>query len=119
MAKRELNQDEQKKKQDYLNNVLTLVESSPDKLNPNEKRLGTKLAEARAAVDKVANEIQTLRNQLQQGEARLRSLELQFENGLGKTTGIAEVLLELHFDSGEDGAASATEETKPAATDAA
>jgi len=114
MSKRELNQDEQKKKQDYLSNVLKLVESSPDKLSPHEKRLGTKLAEARAGVDKVANEIQTLRNQLQQGEARLRSLELQFENGLGKTTGIAEAILDLHFDSGEEVVQPAMAETKPA-----
>lgn len=102
MTEEEKKDQEQKDK--YARTFLNKLDNSPDELTKFEKRLGEKLKEHRSRADQLVQETNQMRDQLKQGEARLRSLELQLESAAGKANGVLETIVELHFmDSEESG----------------
>ena len=91
-----------KKADSYLRELLGTFEKERDKLDPHVRRLILKYQETQAQGDRVTNEIEQLRNQLKQGEARLRSMELQATAVLGKAAGCLEVLVSMKFEEEAD-----------------
>jgi len=93
---------EQGKRDKYAKAFLAKLDNSPDELTKFERRLGAKLQASRAQANQLIHDTNQLRDQIEQGKARLRSMELQLENAAGKTSGILETIIEIHFGSDED-----------------
>jgi chromosome segregation ATPase len=89
---------EQQQKQQYLQTVLSNLGTAPEKLTKDELRLATKYQTEMQRLNQVQGELGQLRDQLRQGEARVRSLELQAADVQGKANGFLEYLTSLKFE---------------------
>lgn len=87
-----------KKAEAYIKRILAASKDSPDSLTKHERRLADKYNASQDRVGKLRNDMQTMQNQIQQGEARLRSMELQVQSEGGKANGLLEALLAIEFD---------------------
>lgn len=87
----------------YAKKVFALLDSEPDKLSDQELSLASKFKTSEDKLFAVRSDIDTIRQQVRQGEARLRSLELQAENEQGRCNGILDVMVDLKFGGVETG----------------
>lgn len=93
--------------QAYLADGMKKLAESPSSLSKTEKRLLTKLKKTSDAAQQVLKDIQNMKGQISQAEARLRSLELQSENHQGAANAFVDELVSLKFDT--DGLEEVTE----------
>jgi len=84
--------------QAYLSDSIKKLTEDPDSLEKNERRLLGKLKKESDAAQQSIKDVQALRNQITQAEARLRSLQLQIENHQGAANAYADELLSLKFE---------------------
>jgi hypothetical protein len=84
--------------QRYAQDVLHKLEKSPEALSSHEKRLAVKYREAANQSSQLNKDIEQLRNQIRQAEARLRSMELQLADSQGKANGLIDFLVSLKFE---------------------
>jgi chromosome segregation ATPase len=84
--------------QTYVNESIKKLTDDPDSLEKNERRLLGKLKKSSDAAQQSVKDVQALRNQITQAEARLRSLQLQIENYQGAANAYADELMSLKFD---------------------
>lgn len=99
-----MNQQTQQQKQQqevdaYIRKVMGALENDPDSLSSIEKQFGTKYATVIQRVRQVEADLTQTREQVRQGEARVRSLELQHQAESGRATGFLETLVSLKFES--------------------
>jgi len=87
-----------KKADTYLRELMQKFEQEKDSLDPYVRRLILKYKEAQGRGDKVLQDLDQLRNQIKQAEARVRSLELQAADIQGKATGFLDVLVSMEFE---------------------
>lgn len=83
---------------EYLKSVLQKMKEDPASLSSTENRLAGKYVHHSESTNSIAQDISQMRNQIQQAEARLRSLELQVERESGKAQNCVEILIEMKFE---------------------
>jgi polyhydroxyalkanoate synthesis regulator phasin len=83
--------------QAYVTEGLKKLAEAPDSLEKNEKRLFGKLKKVSDAAQQAVKDIQGLKGQITQAEARLKSLELQAENYQGAATAYVDELVSAKF----------------------
>jgi len=89
---------EQHAKMEFVKDLLKRFREDPAQFSKHERRLGTKYEATRDSANRTTGELEQLRNQIIQGEARVRSLELQAQAEFGKAEGFLESLVELTYD---------------------
>ena len=100
--------------QRHLSDLVTRAEKLPDSLSRYELRLVTKYKKSADLAQQILKDLQDLDNQIKQGQARFRSMELQAENYQGTVNALVEELMDLKFDSEEPAAQAApATETSP------
>ena len=87
-----------KKADSYLRELLQKFDKDRNSLDPHTRRLIIKYREAQSKGDRLNHELEQLRNQIQQAEARFRSMELQTADAMGKASGLLEVLVSMKFE---------------------
>ena len=87
-----------KKAEVYLKDVMESYDSQKDSLDPIERRLVGKYREAQSTADRVIQDLNQLRAQVKQAEARIRSLELQAADSQGKANGYLDFLVSMKFE---------------------
>lgn len=92
-------QAQQQRIQQYVQKVMADLQSDPDSLTGNERRFGSKYAEVLQRVRQIEGDLTQLREQVRQGEARIRSLELQHQGESGRAGAFLESLVSLKFDT--------------------
>jgi len=85
----------------YITSVLDKFRTDPEKLSKDEKRLAGKYQNEMARLERLNADVGQLRDQIRQGEARLRSLELQTADSQGKTNAFLEYMASLKFEDME------------------
>lgn len=88
---------DQKAANDYVNHVLKTLENDPKSLDKHEKRLGSKYRECMTRMQKISKDISDMRNQIEQAQTRLKSMELSLEQEQGRSNGFIEYLVDLKF----------------------
>jgi hypothetical protein len=91
-----------RKYQEYVNGILQAAETKPDTLTSDEKRIAARHKKEMTRLMNLNGEISQIRDQMRQGEARLRSLELQAADTQGKVSGLLEYMISLKFPEVED-----------------
>lgn len=91
-------QQRQQQMEQYVQDTVKALEKDPNSLNAVEKRFGTKYVQSLQRVRAIEGDLTQLREQIRQGEARVRSLELQHQSETGKTSAYVESLVSLKFD---------------------
>lgn len=81
----------------YLQLFQQRLEKDPASLTPHEKRLGEKFKTVKEEAVQVAKDIDQLRNQIQQAQARLNSAELELQARQGRARGILDAIVELEM----------------------
>jgi chromosome segregation ATPase len=92
----------QKKKEAYVEDFIRKVDKAPEELSKHELRIGTRFRSARENADKIGKDITQIKEQITQGEARLRSMELQVQQEVGKANGFLEAILAFNFDDDDE-----------------
>jgi len=82
----------------YITSVLDKFRTDPEKLSKDEKRLAGKYQNEMTRLERLNADVGQLRDQIRQGEARLRSLELQTADSQGKANAFLEYMASLKFD---------------------
>jgi hypothetical protein len=82
----------------YLRDLLQSFETKRDELDPHTRRLIIKYKEAQAKGEQLTRDIDQMKNQIKQAEARTRTLELQAADTLGKAAGYLEFLVSMKFE---------------------
>lgn len=109
-------QNPQQQRQSYVDSVMKTFADSPDKLNALERQLAEKCARGDSRVGALLTDINSLKSQIEQGQNRLRQLELAVEREQGSVNGFVELLVEAKFGKMEGGPVVAQKkETEPAA----
>lgn len=85
--------------QRYLAELVTRAEKVPDSMGKYELRLVTKYKKMADATQNLLKDLQDLDNQIKQGQARLRSMELQAENCQGSVNMLVEELMDLKLEA--------------------
>ena len=98
LSPQQMQQQRQKQMEEYVQTVVGALEKDPTSLNAVEKRFGTKYVQSLQRVRAIEADLTQLREQIRQGEARVRSLELQHQSETGKTSAYVESLVALKFD---------------------
>ena len=83
----------------YLKDLLKQYETEPKTLDDTTYRMIGKHREAKARAEKIAADLEQLRNQIKQGEARARSLELQLVENHGRADSFIDFLVESKFEA--------------------
>jgi uncharacterized coiled-coil DUF342 family protein len=94
----DIEQAVQQQKQQYVQKTLSEYSSKPEDLSKEERRLCKKYQEEANKLGQLHGEISQLRDQLRQGEARLKSLELQAADSQGRASGLLDYLISSKFD---------------------
>lgn len=85
----------QQAQQRYVDHVMEKFNNNEaEKLSTEERTLAEKCIKAEHRVKKILKDLETLRSQIAQGEARVRSMERALEGEQGRIDGFVEVLLE-------------------------
>jgi len=79
---------------DYIRAVMNTLEKHPDQLDRRTARLAIKYKETTNRLKRCFDDLNGLKNQVEQAQARIRSLELQSENIQGSANTLVEELLE-------------------------
>jgi len=82
----------------YLKSLMKRFEDNPDELNPVERRIIMKIRKSQQQLGQLSQDISQFRDQIKQGEARLRSLELQAKSEEGKIQGWVEFIVDEKFE---------------------
>jgi hypothetical protein len=90
---------DQKIAQSYAQETLNRMDKSPDSLSEQERRLCRKHLKYRSLGMQLQQDVQTLRNQIQQAEATIRSKELQIADLNGKSQMALEMMVSLKFEN--------------------
>ena len=85
----------------YISTVLDKFRTDPEKLSKDEKRLAGRYQNEMAHLERLNADVGQLRDQIRQGEARLRSLELQTADSQGKANAFLEYMSSLKFEDTE------------------
>lgn len=88
---------DRKKARAYIDQLQKDVEENPESLEKMELNLARRMLTLKAKADSSAKQVDTLRNQINQAEARIRSLSLQAQNYIGQSNGFAESLISMKF----------------------
>ena len=86
-----------KKAKEYSDRVLQQYQKDPSKLGTHERRLAEKYLAAMAAADRVDNDCRQLNQQIAQAQARVNSLNLQYNDYTGRAAAFLEYLIALKF----------------------
>lgn len=100
-----------KKAEEYGKKILEQFQKDPSKLGPHETRLAKKYYGAVGEADNADQKINQINDQIYQAQARVRSLELQQKENMGKAAAFLEYILALKFDTDEDVPKKAAEDT--------
>lgn len=84
--------------QAYVQSTLKKMEASPDALTEPERRLCRKYLKYRSIALQLQQDVQTLRNQIEQAEANIRSKELQVADNTGKASMAMEMMISMKFE---------------------
>ena len=84
----------------YIRKVMNALENDPGSLSSTEKQFGSKYAAVVRKVRQIETELTQVREQVRQGEARAKSLELQHQGESGRAAGLLEALVSLKFEAG-------------------
>jgi hypothetical protein len=88
--------------QQQLDRVIKEVLSAKDEdLSKHERRLRAKYLNTNGQVGALKQDIQNSRSQIEQAQARLRSLELQLQAETGRAAGFLESLVSLRLEEDE------------------
>jgi dsDNA-specific endonuclease/ATPase MutS2 len=88
---------DQKQVQEYIDHGMKMLNENPASLEPHEKRLFTKLSKFSQTTQQAMKDAQDLKNQIEQAQARLRSVELQAENSQGSVNAYVDELVAAKF----------------------
>lgn len=91
-------QELQQAKEAYVEEFIRKVDKAPADLSKHELRIGTRFKEARGKADQIGKDITQIKEQITQAEARVRSMELQVQQEVGKANGFLEAILAMAFD---------------------
>jgi chromosome segregation ATPase len=91
-----------KKADSYLRELMQKFEKEKDSLEPYVRRLLLKYKDAQVKGEKVMQDLDQLKSQIKQAEARVRSLELQAADIQGKVTGFLDILVSMQFEKEEE-----------------
>jgi chromosome segregation ATPase len=83
--------------QKYIDGAMKRLDEKPDSLEPYERRLLTKIRKSSGAAQQSMKDVQDLKNQITQAEARLRSVELQAESYQGSVNAYIDEVVSLKF----------------------
>ena len=97
----QLSEQDQEAREMYLQTFLQRLEKDKASLTPHEQRLGEKYLFLKGEADRFRKDCEQLQNQIQQAQARLNSLELQFQATAGRAGGILESIVEIEMMSQE------------------
>ena len=92
----------------YVRQAIQQFLSDPQHLTEHERRLIRKYQKYNQVAQQAAQDAEQLRSQLRQGEARLRTVELQIADAQGKAEGFIEYLISSKFED-----ESSADETMP------
>jgi len=88
---------DQKKAQQYIDEVIKALAENPASLTDEEKRLGHKCVQGEQHIRKLVSTMDEIKKQMEQGQAQLASLKTQLENAQGRVNGFVELLVEAKF----------------------
>lgn len=83
--------------QKYIDGAMKRLDENPESLEPYERRLLAKIRMSSGAAQQAQKDIQDLKNQITQAEARLRSVELQAEGHQGAVSAYIDEVVSLKF----------------------
>jgi len=86
------------KAEEYLRKLHKQFADDPKSLDSWVYQLMVKRQDALDRSGKVSADIQQMRNQIMQADARLRSLELQLQESQGRANGYTDLLITSEFD---------------------
>ncbi len=89
---------DQRKAREYSDKILKQFQKDPSKMGPHERKLAEKYYVAKNASDRIDQEVRQINQQIAQGQARVRSLELQYTEQAGKAAAFMEYIIALKFD---------------------
>lgn len=84
----------QRVQQRYVDNILKTFEEHRDELSVEEARLAEKCIRGEHRIQVILRDIETLKNQVTQAQARIRSMELTLESEQGRINGFVELLVD-------------------------
>lgn len=90
---------DQKMASEYVQKLAAQMKTDPNAVGKMERRALTKAAESKERMNNMTQEIRQLRDTVTQAEARLKSLELQLENEVGKHNGMLDLIVSLKFEA--------------------
>ena len=97
----EPNRPDPKIVQKYIDDAMKRLDENPDSLEKFERRLLSKIRKSSVSAQQSFKDLQDLRNQITQAEARLRSVELQAESYQGQVSAYIDEIVSLKFDLDE------------------
>ena len=83
----------------YIRKMLSALENDPDSLSSTERQFGAKYAAVVQRVRQIESDLNQIKEQVRQGEARAKSLELQHQSESGRAAGLLEALVSLKFEA--------------------
>lgn len=87
-----------KKADAYVRELLQKFEKDRESLDAHTRRLIVKYKEAQQLGDRTLRDLEQMRNQIKQAEARARSIELQVADAQGKAAAMLEILISMKFE---------------------
>lgn len=85
----------------YLRQLMKMSEDNPERLSPTERRIAGKIRLSQQRSTSINQDLSQLRDQITQGEARVRSLELQAKSEEGKIQALLDFVVEEKFEPEE------------------
>ena len=101
-----------RKAEEYGQKILKQFQKDPTKLGPHEARLARKYHESSSEADSIDQTVRQINGQVHQAQARVRSLELQYNEQIGKAAAFLEYIIALKFDGDNGTASQPKKETK-------
>lgn len=92
-----LQQQQQEQGQAYVDSVMKSFRDEPEKLSAQERQLAEKCAAGSSRIAAMTQNADTLRRQIDQGQERLKQVELGMEGEQGRINGFVELLVEAKF----------------------
>ena len=89
---------ERQKADEYLQKLNRLFQSNPKALDSWVYQTLVKQHDSQERANRLMSDIEQLRNQIQQAEARFRSLDLQLAEAQGRANGYTDLLIASEFD---------------------
>lgn len=87
-----------KKAEAYIQKLKKQLHEDPAKMDSYERRMTTKHIEAKKRAEGIDNDVRNLRQQINQTQARIGSLEMQYHDCEGKASAYVEALIAMKFE---------------------